>query len=320
MLLAVPALRTLRAGRPAARLVLGAQERIGALLVLLGAVDDHVSFDALGLDALFCSGDVSSGVFCSGGREAGSDRGWPEIDAARLRTAGARLRPLVEAEHVVSWFGARDPTFVARVRALAPGAVVAPSVGPDGPVWEHLLATVGGDPIVADRAPLSVPASLIADGDRALRAAGWDGEMPLLMIHPGAGGIAKRWPAEGFARVLAELGSSRRLALAVHQGPADADAVADLSPRYRGPIVRLTDPTLPVLAGAMTHATAWLGNDSGVSHLAAALGVPSLVLFTASNLAWRPWCDAARPLVVETSVLRAPDLLQVIAAITALLG
>ena len=307
MLLAVPALRALRAARSAARLVLAAQERIAALLALLGAADEGVSFDTLGLDVLFCSGD----------REAGVNRGWPETDAARLRTSEPRLRPFLDAEHVVCWFGARDPAFVARVRALVPSAVVAPSVPAGGLVWEHLLATAGGEPAVADRAPLAVPASVIADGERALRASGWDGRTRLLIVHPGAGGIAKRWPAEGFARVLAELQSSRRFAAVVHQGPADAGAVADFLRRHPGPVLRLIDPALPLLAGAMSHAAAWLGNDSGVSHLAAALGVPTLALFTAPNLAWRPWCAAARPLVVATGTLRAADVDRVVADILA---
>jgi ADP-heptose:LPS heptosyltransferase len=54
------------------------------------------------------------------------------------------------------------------------------------------------------------------------------------------------------------------------------------------------DPSLPTLAGALAHATIYLGNDSGVSHLAAALGVPALVLFDARHLAWRPWWPGAR--------------------------
>jgi ADP-heptose:LPS heptosyltransferase len=231
-----------------------------------------------------------------------------------------RLRLLVEAEHVVCWFGARDPAFVARVRALAPSAVVAPSVASTGLVWEHLLATVGGDTIAADRASLSVPSSLLADGARALRASGWDGERPLLMLHPGAGGIAKRWPAEGFTRVLTRLGSTGKLAVVVHQGPADADAVADFVGRHHGPVLRLVDPALPLLAGVVSHAKVWLGNDSGPSHLAAALGVPAIVLFTAPKLAWRSWSAAARPLVVATDTLQVADVDRVIADLTALLG
>ena len=52
---------------------------------------------------------------------------------------------------------------------------------------------------------------------------------------------------------------------------------------------------LPVLAGVLSHATAYLGNDSGISHLAAALGVPSVVLFAAEGIIWRPWADHLEP-------------------------
>jgi ADP-heptose:LPS heptosyltransferase len=59
------------------------------------------------------------------------------------------------------------------------------------------------------------------------------------------------------------------------------------------------DPSLTTLAGALAHATVYLGNDSGVSHLAAALGVPALVLFDARHLAWRPWWPGARTRAVS---------------------
>lgn len=301
MLLAVPAFRALRAARPAARLVLAAQERIAALLALLGAVDDAVDFDALGLDTLFAD-----------------EIGRPEPRRFFLGPPTGQAG-LADLATMVCWLGARDPAFVARVRALVPSAVVASSVPAGGLVWEHLLATAGGEAAMGDRAPLDVPAAVAADGERALRASGWDGETPLLIVHPGAGGAAKRWPAEGFARVLAALGSARRLAVVVHQGPADADAVADLARSHRGPLMRLVDPPLPLLAGALAHAAAWLGNDSGVSHLAAALGVPTLALFTAANLPWRSWSDATRPLVVATETLREADGDRVIAGLTALL-
>ena len=62
----------------------------------------------------------------------------------------------------------------------------------------------------------------------------------------------------------------------------------------------LKEPDLDVLAGALAEATLYLGSDSGVSHLAAAVGAPALVLFREVNLAWRPW-NAGACVVLETA-------------------
>jgi hypothetical protein len=261
VLLAVPALRALR-GAPGGPVVLAAQPRIGALLEALTVVDGHLAFDALGLDALFVD------------------------DPAR--------RPrLPDAERVVCWFGARDPVFVRRLGELVSATGVAPSVGDDRLVWEHLLATVRAPP--GDWcAPIVAPGAVRALGAETLAAARVDMPPPWLIVHPGAGGAAKCWPAGAFARVITTVAARARMNVLVHQGPADAEAAAALR-RYLGAgVAWLVEPSLPALAGTLAHAQAYLGNDSGVSHLAAALGVPSLVLFDARHLAWRPWSGAAR--------------------------
>jgi ADP-heptose:LPS heptosyltransferase len=117
---------------------------------------------------------------------------------------------------------------------------------------------------------------------------------PWLVVHPGAGGAHKCWPAEAFARVITTVAARARLNVVVHQGPADAEPAAALRRHLGAGVVWLVEPSLPALAGALAHAGVYLGNDSGVSHLAAALGVPSLVLFDARHLAWRPWWPGAR--------------------------
>jgi ADP-heptose:LPS heptosyltransferase len=284
VLLAVPALRALRAG--AAPLTLAAQPRIGALLVALGVVDRAVAFDTLGLDTLFGDGPLAA-------------------DAPLARH-------LAGAARVVCWFGARDAHFTRRLRALAPAAVVAPATTTAMPVWTHLAATTGGS---GDCTPIVCPPALRAAARDALHAAGWDDRQRLVVVHAGAGGVAKRWPAGGFVDVVRAVDR----ALVIHEGPADGDAVHDLLARLGRPVLHLTDPPLPVLAGVLALACAYLGNDSGISHLAAAMGTPSVVLFTPAAQPWTPWSGTARCLTVTTSEVVDAEREAVTAALDAVL-
>jgi heptosyltransferase-3 len=297
VLLAVPALRALRSHAPGDELVLAAQPRIGGLLTSLGIVDRSVTFETLGLEALFTEGD-----------------------------APVRLRQLLDGARVVSWFGTSDPAFARGLRALAPGAIVAaPTAAGGARVWEHLVASLDARPrVIAERGawcpPISIPPSVVAEGRRLLLGAGWDGASPLVMLHPGAGGAAKCWAPEGFAALAESLVASAGVELIVHDGPADHDAVAGLRRRLDVPALVLTDPPLEALAGALAHIALWIGNDSGVSHLAAAVGAPALVLFAEANLAWRPWARETRTLVVATGTFSPAGVETAIAEVKTLLG
>ena len=298
MLLAIPALRAIRQRWAEAPLTLAAQPRIGELLTTLGVVDRSVAFDGLGLDALF--GPAADGGDCV----------WPARCADDLR----------RASRVVSWFGSRDADFVRRLTSLAPCAVVAPSVGARGLVWEHLLETVtpAGADALRWREPVAVSASVLDAGRIELDRAGWDGRGPVLVVHPGAGGRTKQWPAQGFASVLESLDARGRPLIVIHRGPADGSAVGALLARLLRGAAVLEEPLLRTLAGVLSHASAYLGNDSGISHLAAALGVPSCVLFTADHLAWRSWAADAEPLPVSTQTVEPADVDRVERALTAL--
>lgn len=283
VLLAVPALRALRERH--GTVMLAAQPRIADLLHSLGVVDEACAFDRLGLDALFVD------------------------DAARAR--------LPDARRVVCWLGARDPAFTRRLCEQAPSVTVAPSVG-DGVVWEHLLRTAApGAHAAVD--PIVLPAALRQAGRDLLHNAGWDGESRLLIVHPGAGSAAKRWPVHGFASAVDAVAADHALTVAVHQGPADAEPVAALVRQLAAPLV-LEEPSLPALAGALAHAAAYVGNDSGVSHLAGTVGIPAVVLFVAANLRWRPWSATARPVMVDATRVRSEDAAAVVDALTDILG
>jgi ADP-heptose:LPS heptosyltransferase len=221
----------------------------------------------------------------------------------------------------VSWFGSREPHFTRRVTALVPDAVIAPSVGSDDQeVWRHLLSTVGAAPDRAMREPVSAGRVLVAEGRLALQRLGWDGRGRPLVVHPGAGGRGKLWATEGFAAVLDRLARREsRLAVVVHRGPADSEAVAALSAALGRPAMVLEEPDLTVLAGALSVAAAYIGNDSGISHLAATLGVPSVVLFTAERISWRPWAEHVEPQVVSMPTPREADVRRAVESLQTLL-
>jgi ADP-heptose:LPS heptosyltransferase len=185
-------------------------------------------------------------------------------------------------------------------------------------VWEHLLATVGA-PAGDWLGPIAVPEALRADGSKALAEAGCEGPRPWLFVHPGAGSAAKCWPAEAFARTLTTLAARARVNVVVHAGPADAAAAGALRRHLGAGVAWLEHPSLVTLAGALAQATVYLGNDSGVSHLAAALGVPSLVLFDARHLRWRPWWPGARTRTVTLTQVVVEEVDAVIAELEALL-
>ncbi len=277
VLQAVPALRALAALDGGARLSLAAQPRLASLLAGAGVVDEALSFDSLGLDALFADAPV------------------PAALADRLAAYHA----------VVSWFGARAAPYPDRLCALAPGAILAPPVPESGapgggPVWHHLLASLaplagraGGPAERALVAPLGIPPAWRARAREALGVIGVSPARPMLLVHAGAGGADKRWPPERFAATI--VAARGEHALVLHEGPADHDAVAALAARL-APLsagdaaVRLVEPDLPLLAGVLAAARAYLGGDSGVSHLAAAVGVPAVIVFPpATRELWAPW-------------------------------
>jgi ADP-heptose:LPS heptosyltransferase len=265
VLQAVPALRALRATGPAAPITFVGQPRLGRLLVDLAVAEGAHGFDGAGLETLFVEAPVPR----------------PLADALRA------------ASLTVSWFGSGDETYRRRLRALAPRAIVAPPVpGDDTPVWRHLIATLAPHAPAAPPSlePLRVPAALAA-------AVPPPGPGPRLVVHPGSGGAWKQWPAERFAAVIETLRKRHPLEVLVHQGPADAEAALRLLARLAGPATTLREPPLPRLAAVLAAATAYLGGDSGVSHLAAAVGAPSVVLFPpATRRRWAPWSPTAVPI------------------------
>jgi ADP-heptose:LPS heptosyltransferase len=178
--------------------------------------------------------------------------------------------------------------------------VVAPPVpGPeDGTtVWQHLVATLGPGRAPAGREPIGVPEAWRAAARRAVAGIGVPAGARWLLVHPGAGGAWKLGPPATLARIVREAAAGTDVWPIVHEGPADrqtADATAALIEPSPG---RLVEPPLPVLAAVLSMSAGYLGGDSGVSHLAAAVGARAVLLYPAATRGrWAPWSPTARVL------------------------
>ena len=126
---------------------------------------------------------------------------------------------------------------------------------------------------------------------------------PVIAIHPGSGSPRKNWPVEHWitlGRWIFSRQPDARLLLV--GGEADGAQVSALSEAFRGRLAYVArDLELPKLAAFLERCALFLGHDSGISHLAAAVGTRCLLLFGPTDPAiWAP----ANPAV---KVIQAPD-------------
>jgi heptosyltransferase-3 len=121
-----------------------------------------------------------------------------------------------------------------------------------------------------------------------------------MAFHPGSGSETKNWPIENWI----ELGNAllaRDHSLVIIAGEADTARTPQLKRAWDGKPVRFAESLpLPHLA-ALLEGGAFVGHDSGISHIAAAVGARCLLLFGPTDPAI--WAPANR----SVTVLRAPD-------------
>jgi len=122
---------------------------------------------------------------------------------------------------------------------------------------------------------------------------------PFAIIHPLAASKTKEWQIEKFART-AEFLTDKGLGVAVVGTTNDSAVLDELQSLSRVAIKQMTNLTLPELTALASKAKLFVGNDSGVAHIAAAVQTPSVVVFGSSNRDhWRPWTDAPNEVVYE---------------------
>jgi predicted lipopolysaccharide heptosyltransferase III len=167
---------------------------------------------------------------------------------------------------------------------------------------EQQLALLGWTGVpVTDRPPTRLVVTSEADASVCARfnAVGIDAAKPFALIHPAAAFDSKQWATENFARVVEDL-HARGLPTVAIAAPQERELVESLRRIASAPLQTFADLSLPEVTALAARARLFVGNDSGIAHIAAAVETPSVVVFGSSNVAhWRPWTNAPAAVVRE---------------------
>lgn len=135
-------------------------------------------------------------------------------------------------------------------------------------------------------------------GVELLDHAGVDLSKRLVVIHPGSGGKGKCWHLDNFLSVTEQL-HRRGFEVVLLLGPAEIERFRPAEKVHMHSVARcLAHLSLAQVVGLLACADAYLGNDSGVTHLAAALGLRTIAIFGPSDP------DVYRPQGRAVTVLR----------------
>jgi heptosyltransferase III len=252
-----PALRAIRQRNPGCQVELMARAELARFAAGRMGVERGYSIDRREMSQLFTAG----------GREARE---------ARAFFAGFAA--------IYSFFAGHDEGFRRSLTALAGGTVAFLPFRPEGTghVAQGYLRAIDSEKGAALDGSIEVLEQDVAGVARRIAQLGLVGRR-FVLLFPGSGGAAKNWPARNFAA----LARNPRLPappVAV-LGPAE-DSLEQV---FRKEFRTLRGLELGEVAGLARLGMGFVGNDSGVSHLAAASGARGVVLFGPTDPGrWRP--------------------------------
>jgi heptosyltransferase-3 len=122
-------------------------------------------------------------------------------------------------------------------------------------------------------------------------------ERGFALLHPGTAFFTKQWSPGNFARVAEHL-AEKGLAVVAVGSPGEKATLDSLKAASGVPVETWSNLSLPEITALASIAKVFVGNDSGIAHIAAAVQTPTVVIFGSSNrVHWRPWTDAPNEIV-----------------------
>jgi len=277
MLCAVPALRALKQAWPEAQLTLIGLPWASELAQRLPMVDQFIEFPGYpGLPETIADLAILPDFL----RRMQDER----FDLLlQMHGSGSITNPLLAS------CGAQHTAGFVEPGAFAPEPSLFTPWPTQGHEIERLLALVDHLCIARCGTGLEFP---ISDTDRIELASLWPGAyggQPYVCVHAGARLASRRWPAERFAQV-ADAMAERGCSIVLTGTAGEAALVAQVEQAMTHPAVNLAGKTtLWTLGALIEHARMLVCNDSGVSHIAAALGRLSVVVSSGADVTrWAP--------------------------------
>jgi ADP-heptose:LPS heptosyltransferase len=275
VLLAFPAIASLRTRHLPHHMILLSGSEVGTLLQSCGVVDQTLTTE---------SGDLASLM------------GGAEQLPVRLRTL------LRGSEQVVGWFKDHDGSVRATLQQLGIQRIILETPTPRAGVHQSarfLEALEDARGSVPQSVRLAVPGELRQAGATVLRAIGIQEGQNFVVCHPGSGSVHKCVRPETMVQVLHNFGQ-RGIMPVIVGGPADEEVLERIRKLSMGYVPVVQQQSLATLAGILVQARLYVGHDSGVTHLAAALHVPTVAIFGPTDP--RQWA----PLGDHVSVITGP--------------
>ena len=283
---------------------------LGDLLLLRRAVS---SLRGGGYDVCLLAPERhASALLGPGGVERVID--WEGADvAALLRDDQPPDSPLIKRlrQCAVAIVYSTSAPLVRAIAQIVPDTVSHPPM-PKGEVHAAVWYT---QPVLAFAPAATEPQPFTPTLDERQRADELVGALPpgFLAIHPGSGSPSKNWPMARFAALVQEVAQGAAWLLV--EGPAEAGTLDAL---HKLPGARMASHLPPrVLGAVLSAAGAYVGNDSGVTHLAASWGAPTVALFgPTSPVHWAPVGPRVRVLAAPSGALSAITVDEVVRVVS----
>jgi ADP-heptose:LPS heptosyltransferase len=255
VLLSIGALAAMRTALPQHQIILLAGSEVGLLLGQCGVIDQCLPVESSQLSALF---------------------------SGRAQISGVQHDLISRCDLVIGWLSDHDGSLRRTMQEFGIPRVALQSPADAGchHQSERFLQTLKGEfPVdVYPGIRLRLPDQVLRAGMDALHAVGIEQTVPLIVCHPGSGSMHKCVRADTWDTLIRGC-RARQLMPVVVLGPADEQSEAAIQKQGIPELPILRPQSVTLLAAILAQAQGYIGHDSGVTHLAALLGVPTVALF-----------------------------------------